>query len=240
MSDTPYSPLVVGHRGACGHAPENTLASFHKAIALGVDAVELDVHLCASGEPVVIHDETLERTTNGKGFVRDATLEALRLVDAGDGEPVPSLGEVLDLLDRRCRVFIEIKADEAAIPTALLVEHYVLRQGWSYDQLVLIAFNHALIQDARRVNPRLHTGALFVGTPVTLAQIAEEAGALYVLPAVGQLNVRLVEDTHARGLQLFTWTANSFEQVEKAIAMKADGIMGDYPDRIQQRVATIS
>lgn len=228
--------IVVGHRGASGHAPENTLLSFRKALALGVDAVELDVHLCASGEPVVIHDDTLERTTSGKGFVRERTLAELHMLDAGQGETVPSLAQVLDLLDKNCLVFIEIKADEAALPTAILVEQYVLKHGWHYEQLVLIAFNHALLLDVRRLNPRLHTGALFYGIPVALAQMAKDADAVYALPGVGQLNARLAEDARAKGLTLLTWTANSDLQIDKAIALDVDGIMSDFPDRVRARL----
>lgn len=224
--------MIIGHRGACGYAPENTLASFRKALELGVDGVELDVHLCASGEPVVIHDESLERTTSGKGFVRERTLEELKTLDAGNGEAVSSLSEVLAMLDKRCRVFIEIKADEAAIPTALLVEQCVLKDGWAYDQLILIAFHHHLLQDMRRVNARFHTGALLVGIPVNYAQIALDAGANYILPSINQLNTPFVQDAHQRGLKVSTWTANSDAQISKAKALGVDAIMSDYPDKV--------
>lgn len=231
------TPIIIGHRGAAGHFPENTLGGFDRAVALGAQGIELDVHLCASGEPVVIHDETLDRTTNGRGFVRDHALDVLSNLDAGEGETLPTLAQVFDHLDKRCRIFIEIKADEAAIPAALLAEKYVLEHGWHYEQLVLIAFNHQLLLDIQHVNPRLHTGALFVGIPATLCQIASDAGAIYALPAIGQLNARLVEDAQQRKLKVFTWTCNTAAQILKAKALGVDGIMGDYPDRVVEQLA---
>src|ERR1700730_9477951 len=103
-------PLMwkIGHRGACGHAPENTLASMKKALDFGVHGFEFDIQMSKDGEPVVIHDDTLERTTNGKGLVSDFTLKELQQFDAGNGERIPSLRDVLDMVDKRCRLFIEL------------------------------------------------------------------------------------------------------------------------------------
>src|SRR5579864_6905519 len=101
---------VVGHRGAMGHCPENTLASFERGLELGADWIELDVHLSRDGELIVIHDETLERTTNGHGLVRDHTLADLQALDAGDGQRIPTLNEVLTWArERGAVVDIEIK-----------------------------------------------------------------------------------------------------------------------------------
>ena len=104
--------VKVGHRGAAGHEPENTLRSFRKALDLGADMVELDVHLCGTGELVVIHDETVDRTTDGSGSVRDMPFHELRGLDAGKGERIPTLREVLDLLEGRAGVNIELKGPE--------------------------------------------------------------------------------------------------------------------------------
>lgn len=223
---------VIGHRGAAGHVPENTLLSFRRALEMGVDAVELDVHLSASGEVVVIHDDTLDRTTNGTGPVRDKTLAELQALQAGGVGHIPSLAEVLDLIDKRCRVFIEVKADEAALPAAFLIEWYVHKCGWRYDQLILISFHHHLLTDVTRANPNIVTGALFVGIPVHYAQIAADAGASYAMPGIGQCNAPLVEDAKKRGLKTVVWTANTPAQIEKAKALGVDGICSDFPDRV--------
>ncbi len=113
--------LRIGHRGAAGHAPENTLDSFRKAVELECDMTELDVHVCASGEVVVIHDETLDRTTDGKGQVSDHKLSELKQLDAGNGEEIPTLAEVLMLLKDKVMLNIELKGLGTAKPVYDLV-----------------------------------------------------------------------------------------------------------------------
>lgn len=222
--------LKIGHRGACGHEPENTLRSFRKAMELGVDGVELDVHICASGEPVVIHDETLERTTNGTGLVALKQLSELKTFDAGQGERIPTLQEVIDLLNKKIRIFIELKDDNAVPPVVALIEQSV-KKGWKYEQLTIIAFNHHLLLAAKRQNPKIETGALLVGIPATYAQCAVEAKANVINPAIGFVNKDFVDDAHKRGLKVYCWTVNSQAQIAKAKRAGVDGMMGDYPDR---------
>src|SRR5271170_4029312 len=108
----------IGHRGACGHAPENTLASMKKALAFGVHGFEFDIQMSKDGEPVVIHDDTLDRTTNGTGAVNAHTLAQLQTLDAGAGETIPTLRDVLDMVDRRCMLFVELKSEFATAPVA--------------------------------------------------------------------------------------------------------------------------
>ncbi len=117
--------LKIGHRGAMGYAPENTLGSFAKALELGVDGIELDVHVCKSGEVVVIHDERVDRTTNGKGQVKEMTLKELKELDAGKGERIPTLEEVLDFVDRRAFIDIELKAEGIGNSVADIVRKYI-------------------------------------------------------------------------------------------------------------------
>lgn len=222
--------LKIGHRGACGHEPENTLRSFRRAMELGVDGVELDVHICASGEPVVIHDETLERTTNGTGRVALKALAELKTFDAGKGERIPTLQEAINLIDRKIRIFIELKDDNAVAPVVKLIERSV-KKGWKYEQLMIIAFNHHLLLAAKKLNPDIQTGALLVGIPATYAQCAVDAKAQAINPAVGFVNKAFVDDAHRRGLKVFCWTVNTPVQIAKARQAGVDGIMGDYPDR---------
>lgn len=222
----------IGHRGARGHAPENTLLSMKKALAFGVHGIEFDIQLSSDGEPVVIHDDTLERTTNGKGSVADFTLHELQRLDAGEGEKIPSLRNVLDIVDKRCRLFIELKAEYATAPVAGIIKDYTTRHGWSYEQLYICAFDHAQLVHTRRLNPHIHTCALIAGIPVSLAAIAEEASAWAINPNVHHINQALVNDAHQRGLKVLTWTANDPRDIARAKALKVDGIISDYPDRL--------
>ena len=121
--------LKIGHRGATGYAPENTRASFAKALELGVDGIELDVHVCESGEVVVIHDERVDRTTNGKGKVREMSLPELKGFNSGTGEPILTLEEVLDFVNRRAIIDIELKAEGISHSVADVVLKYIREHG---------------------------------------------------------------------------------------------------------------
>jgi len=223
----------IGHRGACGHAPENTLLSMRKAIELGVHGFEFDIQLSRDGEAIVIHDDTLERTTNGKGFVHDYTLAELQELDAGGGEKIPSLANVLDMVDKRCRLFIELKAEHAATTVTKLITHYVEHFGWSYEQLFVCSFDHLQIVSVRAINPQIRTCALIVGIPVSLAAIAEEAGAWAINPNIHHMTKALVDDAHKRGLKVITWTCNDPRDITRAKSLGVDGIISDFPDRLE-------
>ena len=222
----------IGHRGACGYAPENTLLSFRKALELGVHGFEFDIQLSQEGEPVVIHDDTLERTTNGTGAVSQHSLEQLQSYDAGKGERIPSLRQVFDLVDKRCRLFIELKAEGCEEAVEDIIAHCVAQQGWNYEQCFVCAFDHAQIAHIRQLNPDIRTCALIAGIPVSLAAIASEAGAWAINPNIHHMNKELVDDAHKRDLKVITWTANTPHLIAKAKALKVDGIISDYPDRI--------
>ena len=219
--------LKIGHRGACGHAPENTLASSQKAIALGCDGFEFDVQLTKDGEPVVIHDETLERTTNGKGMVCDFTFAELQKLDAGNGEKIPHLREALALANARVHLYIEAKAQGAV--DAILA---ATKGTTSYEHFTLLAFNHTELLRAKTIDANVQTCALFECIPARLAEIAVDAKASAIGPYIGCINQTLVGDAHARGLKVFTWTANAHADIIKAKNLSVDGIISDFPERI--------
>lgn len=224
--------LRIGHRGACGHAPENTLASIKKALEFKVDGVEFDIQLSKDGIPVVIHDDTLERTTNGKGRVCDFTLKELQELNAGNGERIPSLADVIAVADKRCRLFIELKAENSVRPVADIIRHSVARLGWDYGQFFVCSFNHRQIAEIRSINSNILTCAALVGIPVSLASIGQEAGAWALSSCLEHTNQELVDDAHARGLKVLAWTVNQAEKIAQAYALKVDGIISDYPDRL--------
>jgi glycerophosphoryl diester phosphodiesterase len=226
----------IGHRGACGHAPENTLASMRRAIEMGVHGFEFDIQMSKDGEPVVIHDATLERTTNGQGLVSDHSFAQLQQLEAGNdafpGERVPSLRQVLDMVDKRCRLFIELKSDDATEPVVKILRHYTKHMGWHYEQLFVCSFDHLQLTTVRTLAPSIRTCALIAGIPVSLAAIATEAHAWAINPCIQHINQGLVDDAHRRGLRVITWTANHPSDIAKAKALGVDGIISDYPERI--------
>jgi len=196
----------IGHRGAMGYAPENTIKSFKKALELNVDAIELDVYVCKSGELVVIHDDKVDRTTNGKGYVVEKTLDELRNLDAGDGEKIPLLSEVLDVINKQVKINIELKGTNTAKPVNDLIERYVQNKGWKYEDFLISSFNHYELKQFNELNPNIEIGALITGIPIGFAEFAEKVNAKYVNLCIEFINQDFVDDAHKRGLKVYVWT----------------------------------
>lgn len=203
-----------------------------KAIEIGVYGFEFDIQMSRDGAPVVIHDETLERTTSGSGLVSGYTLEELQKLDAGNGEKIPTLKQVIEFTDKRCNLFIELKAENATKPVADIVKDSVNSMGWIYEQFFVCSFNHLQLVEIRKLNSNIKTCALFVGIPASLAQIAYEVGSFALNPCIHHISKDLVDDAHRRGLKVFTWTADKKREIEKAFAMGVDGIISNFPDMI--------
>ena len=151
--------IYFGHRGARGHEPENTLLSFKKALDSGLKWIELDVY-AVGNELVVIHDSRLERTTDGAGRVQSSSLEYLRSLDAGKGEKIPYLREVLDLLAAKAGINIELKGVDTAKPVTLLIEKYISEFGWQPEQFMVSSFNHYELKKFKKLSPHIRIGAL--------------------------------------------------------------------------------
>jgi len=213
--------LKIGHRGAPAHASENTIKSFRKALELGCEAIELDVHMCASGELVVIHDETLERTTNGKGKVAGFSLQELKKLDAGEGEKIPTLDEVIDAAASKARILIEIKNEKAADAVRQLIEKY-----GDYKNLVAISFNLSALESIKTSNSLIKLGFTFEEK----VQLPDLSGYYSINPSVDVIDREIVENAHKSGLKVFCWTVNNKEQLKIALDTGADGIMTDDPN----------
>ncbi len=228
--------LAIGHRGAAGHLPENTMPSFERALVLGADALEFDVTLSRDGTPVVIHDDTLDRTTTGHGPVENVRFADLRKLDAGswNGFPthLPSLAEVLDEFAPRTLLNLEIKESprRAALVDAC-VEQVVRRRAGR--AVVFSSFDHDALRLVRHLLPKARIGVLSDMTGIEAAfACAAEIGAENIHPPIFLVNRELVARAHAAGLKVWTWTANLPEAIEHAIVSGADGIFSDFPERV--------
>lgn len=229
-------PKVIAHRGGRVWAPENTLAAFRKSLELGVDGIELDVHRCASGELVVIHDEDLDRTTNGVGFVKDASCAELRKLSAGlwfdkefAGEYIPLLKEVLDLVRGQMVINIELKNTPIEYPgieedLAALLENYPRK-----DKLIVSSFDHKVMRKFHALAPEFDTALLAAALFVDVREYSAKLGAKYFHPALDCLRADGVDDAHAAGLLVNAWTCNSRKDWQDAIKMGCDGIVTDDP-----------
>ncbi len=223
--------IKIGHRGAMGYAPENTLLSFKKAIPFS-DMVELDVYVCKTGEVVVFHDHRLERCTNGSGYVMDKTFTELRTLDAGQGQQIPTLEEVLDLIDNQVAINIELKGPGTAGPVFKIVDQYVKAGQYSLDRFVISSFNHPELLAFKTLAPQISIGCLISIIPVDLAAIAETVKADYLNVSGEFISQELVDDAHRRGLKVLVWTVNELDDIDYIKSLGVDGIFSNYPDRI--------
>lgn len=224
--------LKIGHRGAMGYAPENTLKSFKKGLELNVDAVELDVYVCKSGELVVIHDDKVDRTTNGHGYVIEKTLAELRSLDAGQWEKIPLLTEVFDLVNRQAKINIELKGTGTAAPVAKLIEEYVANKNWKYEDFVVSSFNHYELLVFNKLIPQIAIGALITGIPIGYAEFAEKVNATSVNLNIEFINQEFVDDAHQRGLKVFVFTGNDQDDIKRMKQLGVDGMFSNFPDRL--------
>lgn len=221
---------LIAHRGFSGRHPENTLRAFRAAEELGVDMVECDVHRSLDGQLVVIHDATLDRTTNGTGPVRARTLAEIQALDAGDGERVPTLEELLAAVS--LPVVVEVKTPEA-LPGLLALYR---RRPELIERLWPISFGHALIRALTAELPDLTAGVLYAGAPIEPWLLAEKAGAKILLPALETVSREEVEAAHSHGLYLSIWTADTPEEFAFCREIGIDGIATNRPDLLMAAV----
>jgi glycerophosphoryl diester phosphodiesterase len=223
--------ICFAHRGASGHEPENTLASVEKAIALGADWIEVDVYAVA-GELIVIHDELLERTTSGAGYVSDKSLAYLRSLDAGKGQRIPTLREVFDSVDGRAGINVELKGPKTAVLAVSLVEEYVRERQWNYEQFIVSSFNRRQLKKVRKLNPQIRIGILIDRPRRHYAIFARRYHAYSVHAQINIASARFIARAHEHGLKLFVYTVNSPEDIERLWALGVDGIFTDFPELI--------
>ncbi|UFH35996.1 glycerophosphodiester phosphodiesterase [Flavobacterium acetivorans] len=224
--------LKIGHRGAKGHAPENSLISFQKALDMQVDGIELDVHLSADGELIVIHDETIDRTTSGKGLVNKLSLHELKSVLIENKHEIPTLQEVFDLVNQNCVINIELKTYETAAKVTELIEKYVSEKNWQYDCFLVSSFDWNALQQIRFLNDEIPIGIL-TETNLDLAlAFAKFIQAKSIHPHFHLLTKENTKRMQEKGFQVFPWTVNEQEDLKKIKSFNVNGIITDFPDRI--------
>jgi glycerophosphoryl diester phosphodiesterase len=224
--------LKIGHRGARGYEPENTLIGFQKAIDLQVDLIELDVHLSADGEIMVIHDETIDQTTNGKGAVNQFSVLELKRFQIEKNQCIPTLTEVLNLIDQRCDVNIELKSYAAADKVVDLIEKLIAEKHWNYSQFVVSSFDWTALQQVALLNTAIRIGVL-TETNLDLAlAFAKFIQAKSIHPYHHLLTAENTAQLQEKGFEIFPWTVNEPEDIKKIKSFNVNGIISDFPDRI--------
>ena len=224
--------LKIGHRGARGHEPENTLIGFQKAIDLRVDRIELDVHLSLDGELIVIHDETIDRMTDGKGAVNQYSIAELKRFRIEKDQSIPTLTEVLNLIDQRCDVNIELKSYDTANKVVDLIENFITEKHWNYDQFVVSSFNWTALQQVAFLNSAIRIGVLTEANLDLALAFAKFIQAKSIHPHYHLLTAENTAQLQAKGFEVFPWTVNEPEDIKKMNSFKVNGIISDFPDRI--------
>ena len=215
---------VISHRGASYYEPENTMRAFEKSVALGFKTFEFDVRKTKDDHLVVIHDRSVNRTTDGKGLVRSKTLEQIRLLDAGKGEKIPLLEEVLSSFKGRVKFVIELKEKGVEKETLTLINKYNLR-----DDVFIVSFKKDCLKKIRLLDSEVFTGLITVFGSL-LVKNAVKCGCNAVATNHYFATQRKINDAHANNLLYFCWTVNDRRKGEKLKKMGVNGILSDVPD----------
>lgn len=236
--------LRIGHRGAAAECPENTLASFARAIELGADMIECDLQLTGDGAVVVFHDWTLERTTNGSGVVRELALDAIRRLDAGSwrdarfaGERVPTLDETLDGVLPAAQLNLELKCRGPRSDARALAEAAVaaVARRDAFARIVFSSFDGACLEELRAVSAAARIGVLWndAAFPEAFAR-ADRVSAMALHPRAATVTPALISEAHARGLRVYTWTVNPLAEILRLVRAGVDGVISDHPGRLAE------
>jgi glycerophosphoryl diester phosphodiesterase len=224
--------LKIGHRGAAGYEPENTLKSFQKALELNADGIELDVHLSADGHIVVIHDETIDRTTNGKGFVNTLSLSELKSFLIDGKLEIPTLIEVFDLIDKKCLINVELKGVGTASKVVALIEEYISDKNWNYEHFIISSFEWNFLEEIHNLNPKIAIGVLTEEDLDKALAFAENIKAHAINPDYQLLTLENTKKIQEQGFQVLPWTVNTTEDIQKIKSYNVDGIISDFPDKL--------
>lgn len=235
-------PLIWGHRGASGHAPENTLPAFLMAADMGADGVELDIQQTRDGVIVVCHDETVDRTSNGVGWVKDCSFEEIRRLDfsngnaAYEGVKIPAMEEVFDLLaPTGLTINIELKT---GIVFYGKIEEKILalakRKGWE-DRVIYSSFNHYTVRRIKELNPDAKVGLLYGDGPIDMPGYGHRLGADALHPAYYNLFYPdFMEDSRKYGLDVNVWTVNSTEELLQCRQLGVNAVITNYPAKARE------
>ncbi|NMH87262.1 glycerophosphodiester phosphodiesterase [Flavivirga algicola] len=224
--------LRIGHRGAKGYVAENTIESIQHALSLDVDGIEIDIHQCASGELVVFHDFTLDRVTNGSGEISEHILSELKHLKVKEQYSIPTLEDVLNLIDKKCLLNIELKGKNTVEETSRLIDFYVDKKGWKYQDFIVSSFQQDLLASVYKINKKIPLGVL---TDTDLDQaiaFGKTIHAVAIHPDYTMLTKTHISTIKSLGFKVFTYTVNDKKTISRMKKHKVDGVISDFPDRI--------
>jgi len=224
--------LKIGHRGAKGYFAENTLESIQKALNFGVDAIEIDVHRCKTGELMVIHDFTLDRTTNGSGEVAKKSFTEIKALKVENEFEIPLLTEVLDFIEGKCTINIELKGLNTATATAKIIKKYIAEKNWTYKDFIVSSFQKNELFQMRKLDEKVALGILSKASVTEAIELGKLLKASAIHPSLGIITRDNVKASHKAGFNVNVWTVNEPEDIQRMREFGVDGIISDFPDRL--------
>ena len=224
--------ICFAHRGASGYYPENTMLAFKKAIQMRADGIELDVQKCKSGELVVIHDFKIDRTTNGFGYVKDFTLNELRKLDAGNGEKIPLLSEILEIIPQKTLINIELKGKNTAELVSDMINDFITQNKIDKKQIIVSSFNTKEIKKFYEINKDIKLGVIISGLPIGAIHFAKKLTAYAINPSLEFVTKSFVKKAHKNNFKVCVWTVNDEKSFERMNKIGVDCVFSNYPDII--------
>lgn len=232
---------ILGHRGAMGSAPENTLPGFEKAIADSADGVEFDVQLSADGVPVVIHDERIDRTTDGKGPVNELSVREIKKLDAGSffareyvDTGLPLLTEVLEIIQNMNIINLELKNSNLRYEGMEKKVIEITKEYGVFNKTIFSSFNHYSLKKIKELEPKAKTGVLYMAGIYQPWEYASKLGAGAIHPFYAAVVPEIVEKCHKQGLAVNVFGVNGDETIRQLLMMNVDAIITDYPARARE------
>ena len=224
--------LNIGHRGAMGHEPENTLASIKKAIDLGADGFEIDVFKCLSGEIVLFHDKYLDKLTDGEGLIEKKSLSDLKKLSVlGTENKIPTLEEVLNIINKQVFLNIELKGKNTAKASLELVEKFINQKKISSQNILFSSFDWNELEKLRELNSDVKIALITENDPLLAIETAKKLKAFAINPNYKDLSKKNIKIIHNNDFKIYTWTVNNKRDISKMKLLKVDGIITDFPDR---------
>lgn len=229
-----YRLLCFAHRGASGHEPENTLSAVKRAINLRADWIEVDVY-AIEGELLVIHDDRLERTTNGTGYVMDKTLAYLRSLNAGKGQCIPTLREVFECVDGRVGINVELKGPDTADSTVSLISEYICGRHWRYDQFIVSSIDRRQLMKVKMNDPRIRIGVIVDPIHRRYIRFARIHALFSVHPRFDLVTAKFIRRARELGLKIFVYNVNDPDEIGRLERLEVDGVFTDFPELVTER-----
>jgi glycerophosphoryl diester phosphodiesterase len=222
---------IIGHRGAMGHAPENTLLSVQKALDFGVDGIEIDVFRCQSGEIVVFHNKKLNKLTNGKGKIEQKTWAQLQELKVIGGESIPALEEIIQLINGRVVLNIELKGKNTSKGVFNIIKTAVKSRSWNMNQLYVSSFDWEELREFRKLTNQFNVAVLTDKNPLDAIQVSHELNAFAINPNHKKLTQDIIKQIQGEGFEVLTWTVNDPIRIHELTTWGVNGIITDFPEK---------